>query len=206
MCKLFILLFIIFIINYFLLGVNEHYKDITNINVCDLHISNIHESNKATLTDIQKSCPNKHLPTTTPLPTHCNKTKNLDFLNGNGNSHLRLSYKQKDGIYLFITLYGQWGNSNSSIIIRNNAKHNTNIINEKFYNPNVVTEIYSNETYPDIIDKAELGGYLFQYNDNTTILFKSCNTLYYAFKIKDKITLEPITNIVVNFQAGFEYF
>ena len=53
MYKLFILLFIIFIINYFLLGVKEHYID--NIVLCDSDLSNI--ENNEVLKEIQKGCP-----------------------------------------------------------------------------------------------------------------------------------------------------
>ena len=53
MYKLFILLFIIFIINYFLLGVKEHYID--NIVLCSSDLK-IFKNNKV-LKEIQKGCP-----------------------------------------------------------------------------------------------------------------------------------------------------
>jgi hypothetical protein len=61
MYKIFILLFIIFIINYFLLGIKEHYEDIKNSEICKLNLSKF-ETNLG-VEEIKAKCPK---PTTAP--------------------------------------------------------------------------------------------------------------------------------------------
>lgn len=60
MYKLFILLFIIFIINYFLLGIKEHYEDIKNTEICNIKLSKF-ETNVG-FKEIKYNCPQATYP------------------------------------------------------------------------------------------------------------------------------------------------
>ena len=181
MGKLFILLFIIFIINYFLLSVNEHYNDINNINLCDLHISNnLHEFNQATLTDIQKKCPTAATTTAAATaataaaecPQHqYGRTTGLEKIINNNEGENTYTLKITDinqVVEYELTMTGPWGQNSINLF---------DFVWE--WDANVVKKKYTDETdYPTFIDNTKLGGYYHKSQYGMNIIFISCRTLF----------------------------
>ena len=172
MYKVFILLFIIFIINFFLLGFKEHYID--NIVLCDSDLKNF--KNNKVLKEIQKGCP------TTECPHKYDKTIGLDkLLNNNGNNTYTFTFTyinpESDSNSVQLTMNGKWGYTS------------TVVINEYTYtwDENVVKHIYADEKdYPTFIDKTELNGYSFVTDTDRVVIFKSCDTLLALIKHTEK--------------------
>jgi hypothetical protein len=174
MYKLFILLFIIFIINYFLLDFKEHYNDILNIDLCSSKISDfnsLYNLNTVSLSEIKNSC--KAMCPYSP-------TVGLDyFYNNDGENKYTITYRnphlnQNNNIREdSLSLNGKWGDN---IIFKLNI--NGKAISFPWtWDENVVKRIYDEGKYPPFIDTNELGGY-FHNRDRDTICFKSCNVLY----------------------------
>ena len=195
MYKLFILLFIIFIINYFLLGFKEHYID--NIVLCDSYLK-IFKNNEV-LKEIQKGCPTTAAATTataaattattatTISTTEClhnyDETIGLDKLlnNNNGNNTYTFTFtyinpeavqgsvQGSGSVSEQLTMNGNWGYTR---FLKMAGIRYT-------WEENVVKHIYADENdYPIFIDKTELSGYSMMIDTSCVVIFKSCNTLF----------------------------